>query len=277
MTDTPSDIALFDFEGTRIRTVVRDGQPWFVASDVARVLGYSDPNDAVARHVDREDTAAEKINTASELHDPVIRRIIAVNESGLYALIFGSRLPAARAFKHWVTSVVLPTIRTSGGTFIDPDSHFARTLATDPTAALDMAATVVGIARELRERNQELADKNRQLADEHVVLAPKAAAYDAWFDTHDTCSVRDAARILHPKFGLHEHEIRQLIRDWRWIEKSSPAAATTYAVSRGYMVNKVYVTEFGPRPCSGRLTSKGLQRLEAKLHAMHPQAHSLHG
>ena len=144
----------------------------------------------------------------------------------------------------------------------------AQALATDPSAALDMAQMLLEAARDLARRNEALAAKNRQLQDEHVVLAPKAAAYDAWFDTNDTCTVRDAARLLHAEFGLREHEIRALLRGWRWVERPSPAA-TAYAVSCNYMVNQPYLTEFGPRPSSGRLTAKGFRRLEAKLRARH--------
>lgn len=261
------DIALFDFDGQRVRVVVRDSEPWFVASDVARVLGYSDPQDAVARHVDREDTTHERINTASELHDPVIRRIIAVNESGLYSLIFGSKLPAAKAFKRWVTAEVLPTIRKTGG-WLDPKIDLARALVTDPDAALDFIDNITSTARELRASNRALAAANQQLADEHVVLAPKAAAYDAWFDTSALCSVRDTARLLYGQFGLRESELRERLRTWRWVEKNT-AAATAYAVACGYMVNQPYVTEFGPRPSSGRITPAGFQRIQRKLDAEH--------
>ncbi|MBS2554543.1 phage antirepressor KilAC domain-containing protein [Catenulispora sp. NL8] len=259
------DIALFDFEGRQVRVIIRDDQPWFVASDIARVLGYADPNDAVARHVDHDDISSEKINTASDLQDPVIRRIIAVNESGLYSLIFGSKLPAAKAFRRWVTAVVLPTIRRTGGVFIAPDSSLAHAIATDPTAALAMAANVLGIAQQLQEQNQALADKNTELVAEHVVIAPKAAAYDAFFDSDDTCSVRDAARMLRRLFSIGENELRdRMRRRWRWVEVHS-TAATAYATGRGYMVNHTHVNEFGPCPSSGRLTAKGFRRLEAKL------------
>ncbi|MBS2531984.1 phage antirepressor KilAC domain-containing protein [Catenulispora sp. NF23] len=111
----------------------------------------------------------------------------------------------------------------------------------------------------------ELADRNRVLGAEHTVLAPKAAAYDAWFDTDDTCSVRDAARLLRNLFVIGESELRERMRRrWRWVEVHS-TTATAYAVGRGYMVNHTHVNEFGPCPSSGRLTSKGVQRLKDKL------------
>jgi len=106
----------FHFNGAAVRTLVQDGEPWFVAADVARVLGYSNPRAAVARHVDEEDRGTVAIRDAA-----YETRATIVNESGLYALIFGSRLPAARTFKRWVTSEVLPTLRRTGA-YVSPDA-----------------------------------------------------------------------------------------------------------------------------------------------------------
>ena len=262
-----SDIALFDFQGQQIRTVVRDGEPYWVAKDVCDVLGYTNAGQ-VTRWLDSSDFTTVKYDqvfpgqAANAL--AASRRIALVTESGLYELIFRSERPEARAFKHWVTSVVLPTIRTTGA-YVDPSSKLAQAVATDPAAALEMVADVLGIARQLQEKNRELTAKNTELAAEHVVIAPKAAAYDAFFDSDDTCSVRDAARMLRRLFVIREHELREKMRRrWRWVEVHS-TTATAYAVGRNYMVNTVHVNEFGPCPASGRLTSKGFQRLKEKL------------
>ncbi len=94
-----------------VRTVTIDNEPWFVGKDVAEALGYSDTNKAVAMHVENED---KKLNDKTS---PSFgqRGATLINESGLYALIFGSKLESAKRFKHWVTSEVLPTIRKTGG------------------------------------------------------------------------------------------------------------------------------------------------------------------
>lgn len=93
-----------------VRVVQVDGEPWFVGKDVAEVLGYSDTNKAVAMHVDDED---KKLNDKTSLSFGQ-RGATLINESGLYALIFGSKLDKAKAFKRWVTSEVLPAIRKTG-------------------------------------------------------------------------------------------------------------------------------------------------------------------
>ena len=93
-----------------IRTVTIDNEPWFVGKDVAMALGYEKPTDAVRKKVEECDRGISKMETPSGKQDMTI-----INESGLYALIFGSKLESAKRFKHWVTSEVLPTIRKTGG------------------------------------------------------------------------------------------------------------------------------------------------------------------
>lgn len=93
-----------------MRTVTIDDEPWFVGKDVAEALGYSNARDAMSKHVDKEDKGVAKCDTPGGKQDLSI-----INESGLYALIFGSKLESAKRFKHWVTSEVLPTIRKTGG------------------------------------------------------------------------------------------------------------------------------------------------------------------
>ncbi len=97
----------------QIRTMIIDGEPWFVGKDVAVALGYLDTKDAVRKHVDSEDKQLIQRRQIATLKIPN-RGIIAVNESGLYALIFESKLPSAKRFKRWVTSEVLPAIRKTG-------------------------------------------------------------------------------------------------------------------------------------------------------------------
>ena len=93
-----------------LRTVEIDGEPWFVGKDVAAALGYTNSRDAIATHVFADDKGGvESIDTLGGRQKMTI-----INESGLYALVFGSRLKIAKEFKHWVTSEVLPSIRKNG-------------------------------------------------------------------------------------------------------------------------------------------------------------------
>ena len=105
-----------------IRTVLIDGVIWFVGKDVATALGYSNPRDALAKHVDPEDKETVNLNTVAKHDDTVTNRdgiagnpnVTLINESGLYSLIFSSKLSSAKKFRRWVTSEVLPSIRKTG-------------------------------------------------------------------------------------------------------------------------------------------------------------------
>lgn len=105
-----NEIQTFNFNGQSVRVMqTKYGEPWFVGKDVAKVLGYSDPNKAIATHVNSDDKLNDK--TSSSLGQ---RGGWLINESGLYSLILSSKLPSAHAFKRWVTSEVLPSIRKHG-------------------------------------------------------------------------------------------------------------------------------------------------------------------
>ncbi len=96
----------------KIRTVTIDNEPWFVGKDVAEALGYGKGkslNNAINNHVDNEDKGVTEMMTPGGK-----QKMTTINESGLYALIFGSKLESAKRFKHWVTSEVLPTLRKTG-------------------------------------------------------------------------------------------------------------------------------------------------------------------
>lgn len=97
----------------QIRTIVRDGEPWFVGKDIAEALGYKDTADALKKHVDSEDKVLLKVGDLPTLKVSNYGATI-INESGLYSLVLSSKLPTAKKFKHWVTSDVLPTIRKHG-------------------------------------------------------------------------------------------------------------------------------------------------------------------
>lgn len=101
--------ASFSFENTSVRTLGTSDLPLFVALDVCNALGYKNSKDATTRHVDPEDLIKSEIETKGGR-----QTVNCVNESGLYALIFGSKLESAKRFKRWVTSEVLPTIRKTG-------------------------------------------------------------------------------------------------------------------------------------------------------------------
>lgn len=104
-----NDLSIFAFGDCMIRTMEKNGEPWFVGKDVAAALGYKEIQKAVRDHVDNDDKGVSEMDTPGGS-----QKITVINESGLYALIFGSKLENAKKFKRWVTSEVLPQIRKTG-------------------------------------------------------------------------------------------------------------------------------------------------------------------
>lgn len=100
------NLSPFEFEQKELRTLVIDGEPWFVGKDVATILGYKNPTEAIRTNVEEEDKLREILTDSGQAREMVI-----INESGLYSLILSSKLEAAKKFKRWVTSEVLPKIR----------------------------------------------------------------------------------------------------------------------------------------------------------------------
>lgn len=149
-----NEIRVFEHEKFgKVKAVVIDGEPWFVAKDVAVILGYNNPRDAVRNHVYDDDKDVEKIDTPGGK-----QKFTIVNESGIYSLIFGSRKTDAKEFKHWVTSEILPSVRKYG--FYATDDVLEQFL-NDP----DMAIGVFSKLKEEREKVRRLECENKELSE----------------------------------------------------------------------------------------------------------------
>lgn len=137
-----NNIQVFNFEEQSIRTMLIDGKPFFVGKDVAKTLGYKKPLNALATHVDEDDSLKQGLTDSLGR----VQETIVINESGLYALIMASQLPEAKKFKHWVTSEVLPAIRKYGAYMTDQKIE---EILSDPD-------TIIKLATELKaERSQK--------------------------------------------------------------------------------------------------------------------------
>lgn len=161
-----------------IRTVEINSEPWFVGRDVATVLGYSNPRKAIGDHVDDEDKGVTKCDTLGGSQDLTI-----INESGLYSLILSSKLPNAKAFKRWVTSEVLPTIRKHGLYAID-----------DILENPDIAIQALTKLKEERAARKALELDNQVKSQQIAELQPKATYYDLILQCKDLLSVTEIAK-----------------------------------------------------------------------------------
>ena len=131
-----NEISIFENEafGT-VRTLYIEGQPWFVGKDVAEALGYSNPRDALSKHVDEDDKNTVAIRDGNKGNP----NQIIINEAGVYSLIFSSKLPEAKSFKRWVTHEVLPSIRRHGVYLSDEALERA---AREPEYLLELAREI---------------------------------------------------------------------------------------------------------------------------------------
>lgn len=154
-----------------IRTLQKDGEPWFVGKDVAAALGYSNPRKAIADHVDEEDKGVTNCYTLGGNQNMTI-----INESGLYSLILSSKLPTAKKFKHWVTSEVLPSIRKTGGYISGQETMSDADL---------MAKALLVAQRQINQRDARIAE-----------MQPKALFADSVAASKTSILIGELAKIL---------------------------------------------------------------------------------
>lgn len=143
-----NDLQIFENpEFGQVRTVERDGQPWLVGKDVAAALGYKNPGKAIIAHVDDEDKRLEMLPQGTDSQNGNVSptsKTALINESGLYSLILSSKMPKAKAFKHWVTGEVLPALRRNGVyETVKAQQHIEQLEATNErlTAAIQAVST----------------------------------------------------------------------------------------------------------------------------------------
>jgi prophage antirepressor-like protein len=149
---------VFSYEGRQVRTIVKDGQPYFVARDVCDILEVNNYRDAGARLDDDE----KDVVLTDTLGGP--QDMIAVNEPGLYSLVLGSRKPEAKAFKRWITHEVLPTIRQTGGYSVKPMSTEDMIIA-QAQSVKELKAEVHDLREQQGYQMERLEDVKRGLVD----------------------------------------------------------------------------------------------------------------
>ena len=220
---TDNEIILFKHdEFGEIRTLNIDGEPWFVGKDVVQILGYADLKHAVLDHVDAEDRVNSKTRGQN---NPEFgqRGTWLINESGLYSLILSSKLPNAKKFRHWVTAVVLPSLRKHGAYITAETLH--KTMS-DPR---ELAKLLTTLADE--------QDKRRKLEEENAFLSVKAKYYDRILQSKNSVPVTQIAKdygmsaISFNKM-LHEYGIQYPIRN-SWVLYAEYA-------NQGYTQSKTY-------------------------------------
>ncbi|MGW2666098.1 phage antirepressor [Nocardia tengchongensis] len=171
-----TDLMPFTYEGAELRSFVIDGEPWFVAADVARLLEYS-ATSAMTRRIDDDDKGVRNLHTLGGIQQMAI-----ISEAGFYAAILGSQSDGARLVKRWLTHEVLPALRRTGSYSVTP------TVSDDELIhrALEVSARRVA----------ELTEKTAELAAKVEADAPKVEAFDQFMEADGTYLVGTVARML---------------------------------------------------------------------------------
>lgn len=189
---------LFKFKGRQVRTVTVSEEPYFVGKDVAEILGYKKPENAIANHVDDEDKTTTLIQGNGSNYKS---KAVIINESGLYSLILSSKLPQAKEFKHWVTSEVLPTIRKHGA-YMTPAK--IEEVLTDPD-------TIIQLATQLKQERE-----GRLIAEQKVnELTPKATYYDKVLSDKSLVTITQIAK----DYGMSGRAMNKKLHELKVIYK----------------------------------------------------------
>lgn len=206
-----TSIIPFQFQDREVRVVDVDGAPWFVASDVAKILGYAAAKD-MTRRLDEDDKGGRSVPTPGGEQQMTI-----ISEPGLYVAVLGSQVPGAREFKRWVTHEVLPSVRQHGGYLTEQK---IQEVLSDPD-------TLIRLATDLKEaRAAQLREEKARKAVESYAkdLEPRADGYDRFLSGDGTYSVGAAAKML----GLSQNKLFTELRNHHVL------------IAKGAMVNTPY-------------------------------------
>ena len=243
MTMTP-----FTYDDQPVRVVTINDEPWFVASDVASILGHSEAY-AMTRTLDDDEKGPHTVRTPGGNQSMVV-----ISESGLYSAILRSRLAQARPFRRWVTSDVLPAIRKTGTYSATPQ------LSEDQIVQQALAITAARVEK---------------LTARLAIAEPKADAFDRWLSSNVDYSVGHVANALAiagvPNMGRNRlfaylDELRWAYRaDGQWTPYQTAIETKRLAVKLGSQLNTRTGEQF--RTVTLRITAKGVAKLAVKLGA----------
>lgn len=236
---------IFEFDNKSVRTIEKDGDVWFVARDVAEILGYANPQKAVRDHC--KTASSVGVNDSFSL-DP---QTTIIPERDIYRLVMRSKLPSAEKFENWVVSEVLPSIRKTG----------AYTPATTPELQIAQAMLLAG--KMIEEQKFQIEQRDKLIATQ----APKVAVADRIANTEGLYGFRQVAKLLDVKEPLLRRHL--ISNDWIYY-LGGRITAKAPAIKTGYMDVKIKTIDVAGEDknvVDAYFTSKGLNKLAEHFNA----------
>lgn len=225
----------------RIRTIeTEESEIWFVARDVCESLGFGNPRQAISSHVDPEDRDVQILDTLGGRQEATV-----INESGLYSLILGSKLPNAKKFKKWITGEVIPSIRKNGGYIANQESMtpaeiVANALIVANNIIADKDRQIENLEAErdsLLDENEELLDKNSKYIEDIENMQPQIDYLELICKSPEILNATQIAA----EYGMQPAEFNELLHKLGFIKKTNKTWVPTAKIAdKGYMMPSTY-------------------------------------
>ena len=207
-----NNLQVFNYNGNEVRTIQKDGEPWWVLKDVCEVLGLSSPHKVFDR-LDEDEKGRNQIPTPGGAQAMTV-----INESGLYNVILRSDKPEAKPFRKWVTSEVLPSIRKHGA-YMTPETLEQAIL--NP----DMMIKLCTALKDEQDKNKALQAVNSSLTVDNQIMKPKADYFDELVDRNLLTNFRETAKQLQVK----EKEFIRFLLEKKFIYRDKRGKIQPYA------------------------------------------------
>ncbi len=207
-----NNLQVFNYNGNEVRTIQKDGEPWWVLKDVCEVLGLSSPHKVFDR-LDEDEKGRNQIPTPGGEQEMTV-----INESGLYNVILRSDKPEAKPFRKWVTSEVLPSIRKHGS-YMTPETLEQAIL--NP----DMMIKLCTALKDEQDKNKALQAVNSSLTVDNQIMKPKADYFDELVDRNLLTNFRETAKQLQVK----EKEFIRFLLEKKFIYRDKRGKIQPYA------------------------------------------------
>lgn len=207
-----NEIQIFNYNSNEVRTIQRDGEPWFVLKDVCGVLGLTDTSKTAERLDPDELTRIKFVSGGQE------REMYIINESGLYNVILRSDKPEAKAFKRWITHEVIPSIRKHGA-YMTPETLQQAIMNPD---------IMIQLCQQLKaeqDRNMALRADNSKLTVKNAIMAPKADYFDELVERNTLTNFRETAKQL----GVKEKAFIRFLLEKKYIYRDKRGKIMPYA------------------------------------------------